>query len=292
VSKRSNESRPRAHYQTTLREAFAFEGVGLHSGTAARVEVRPAAPGTGIRFLAGGVTIPALAENVVETARATVVGYAGVTISTVEHLLAAIFASGISNADIAVDGPEIPVQDGSAKSFAEAVGRAGIVAQGEIRPQYVPVSASFVRDGDRTIAILPASRFRVKFVADFAPPIGTQYFDSEITPEIFAREIAPARTFGYLHEVEALRERGLARGGTLENALVFAPEGPLRPMRWENEPVRHKVLDLLGDFALLGAWPQCEVIAVKSGHKLHCIATRQLRRDMADAFSGTKARVR
>ena len=268
------------NYQSTLREAFAFEGVGLHTGVPCRVEVTPAQADSGLRFRAGGVEIPALAEYVVETARATVIGKNGVTISTIEHLLAALFGMGIANATIHVDGPEIPVADGSAKLFVEAIQRAGIVRQSEVLSRFVPLTPSFVRDGDRSIIVLPSAHFRVRFLADFAPPIGTQYFDSEMTPEIFAQEISCARTFGYLHEVQALLDRGLAKGGTLENALVFAPEGPMQEMRWPNEPVRHKVLDLLGDFALLGAYPQCEIIAIKSGHKLHCIATNELRRQM------------
>ena len=125
-------------------------------------------------------------------------------------------------------------------------------------------------------------------MADFAPPIGTQYFDGELTPEVFASEIASARTFGYLHEVQSLLDRGLAKGGTLDNALVFAPDGPMQEMRWPNEPVRHKVLDLIGDFALLGAWPQCEIVAIKSGHKLHCIATTELRRQMSAKLPSAK----
>ncbi len=273
------------HYQTTLREPLAFEGVGLHSGAPCRVEIRPAAPGTGFRFVSSGVEIPALAEYVVETARATVIGKDGVTISTVEHLLAALFGMGVSNAELAVDGPEIPVADGSAKVFAEAIAAAGIATQREARETFVPASPAFARDGDRVVTVLPAGALRVKFVGDYAPPIGTQYFDGEIDPEMFLKEIAGARTFGYVHEVEALLKRGLAKGGTLENALVFAPNGPLQPLRWENEPVRHKVLDLLGDFALLGAWPQCEVVAIKSGHKLHCIMTQQLRRQIGGRLS-------
>jgi UDP-3-O-[3-hydroxymyristoyl] N-acetylglucosamine deacetylase len=268
------------HYQTTLREAFVFEGVGLHTGVPCRAEVRPAPADYGLRFVAGGVEIPALSEYVVETARATVIGKGGVTVSTVEHLLAAIFGMGISNAQIRVDGPEIPVADGSAKLFVDAIAAAGILAQPEVRERYAPLTPEFVRDGDRALVVLPSSQFRVRFLADFAPPIGTQYFDSEINADVFAGEVAAARTFGYLHEVEALLERGLARGGTLDNALVFAPEGPMQEMRWPNEPVRHKVLDLLGDFAMLGAWPQCEILAIKSGHRLHCIATNQIRQRM------------
>jgi UDP-3-O-[3-hydroxymyristoyl] N-acetylglucosamine deacetylase len=288
VSRRWRSEIP--EYQTTLRDAFTFEGVGLHSGVPCRIDVRPAAPGTGLRFVSGGVPVPALAEYVIETARATVLGKDGITISTVEHLLAALFGSGITNAEIRVEGPEIPVADGSARMFTDCIAGAGIATQSEPRLRYVPVAPVFVRDGDRAIVVLPSSQFRVRFLADFAPPIGAQYFDAEVTPQMFADEIAAARTFGYLHEVEALRKRGLAQGGTLENALVFAPDGPMQPMRWPNEPVRHKVLDLLGDLALLGAWPQCEVVAIKSGHRLHCLAANELRKDVLSRLPSANAR--
>ncbi|HET7814354.1 MAG TPA: UDP-3-O-acyl-N-acetylglucosamine deacetylase [Candidatus Baltobacteraceae bacterium] len=277
-------------YQTTLRAPFTLDGPGLHSGVPCRIDVRPAAPDTGLVFVSGSTRIPALAEYVVETARATVLGKDGVTISTVEHLLAGLFGCGVSNAEIHVDGPEIPVMDGSSKIFTDAIEAAGIVAQAEVRARYVPVAPFFVRDGDRAVIVLPAAQLRVRFLADFAPPIGTQFFDGEITPAVFAQEIASARTFGYLHEVEALRKRGLAQGGTLENALVFAPDGPMQPMRWENEPVRHKVLDLLGDFALLGAYPQCEIVALKSGHKLHCVATGEIRKTFKSGAPSAQVR--
>lgn len=279
-----------AQYQTTPRDAFEYRGVGLHTGAPSRIEVRPAPPDSGLRFRSGGVEIPALAEYVVETARATVLGRNGTTISTVEHLLSALFGAGISNAEIHVDGPEIPVADGSARLFSELIESAGFASQSELRERFVPVTPVFVRDGDRAIVILPSSQLRVRFVADFAPPIGTQYFDGDISPEIFRDEIAGARTFGYLHEVQSLLERGLAQGGTLENALVFAPEGPMQDLRWPNEPVRHKVLDLLGDFALLGAYPQCEIVALKSGHKLHCMAVTRLRQLIGGALPSAKVR--
>ncbi|MFN2449043.1 MAG: UDP-3-O-acyl-N-acetylglucosamine deacetylase [Candidatus Baltobacteraceae bacterium] len=277
-------------YQTTLKAAFSYEGAGLHSGVPCRIDVRPAPAGSGLQFFSEGVNVPALAEYVVETARATVLGKDGVTISTVEHVLAALFGSGVANAAIHVHGPEIPVADGSAKVFTTLIAQSGIVAQSAVRARYIPLAPAFVRDGERAVIVLPAAQLRVRFLADFAPPIGTQYFDAEITPQLFADEIAGARTFGYLHEVEALRKRGLAQGGTLENALVFAPDGPMQPMRWSNEPVRHKVLDLLGDFALLGAWPQCEIVAIKSGHKLHCIATNELRRSAQSTLPSAQVR--
>ncbi len=124
--------------------------------------------------------------------------------------------------------------------------------------------------------MVPAAAFRVRMTVDYPAPIGSQYVEVEIEPETYRREIAPNRTFGYKHEVEALLKRGLAQGGTLDNAVVFDEAGPMAPLRAPNEPARHKVLDLVGDFALLGAYPQCEVIAVKSGHKLHCTAVREL----------------
>ena len=278
-------------YQTTLRGSRTFEGVGIHTGTPSRAEISPAPPGTGLVFvLAGGVRIPAVAENVVETARATVLGKDGVSVSTVEHLLAALFGMGVDNATIAVDGPEIPVVDGSAKFFADEIAAVGTLAQKEIRSRFTVSAPQFFRDGDRTVVVLPASRFRVRFLADFPPPVGTQFFETDVTPESFHAEISGARTFGYLHEVEALLKRGLAQGGTLENAIVFAPDGPMQPLRWPDEVVRHKVLDLIGDFALLGAYPQCEIIAIKSGHRLHCLATSELRRQMVGALPAAGAR--
>jgi UDP-3-O-[3-hydroxymyristoyl] N-acetylglucosamine deacetylase len=265
--------------QHTLRDVFEFEGVGLHTGADARVCVRPQVAGSGLRFrLAdGAVSFPAHAENVVETRRATVVGSGGHTVSTVEHLLAALFAMGVDNAAIDVDGPEIPVMDGSSAAFAEAIAKIGLVDQHTPRATFTLDAPIVVRDGEALLAVFPADEFRVRFAVDYAAPIGAQFIDATIDPDFFIREIAPARTFGYLHEVEALRAAGLARGGSLDNALVFAPDGPMTPLRWHNEVVRHKVLDLIGDFALLGGWPQLEVISVKSGHKLHARAASALR---------------
>ena len=261
-----------------------FEGIGLHGGERASVEVAAAPPDSGIVFVlrAPGdshatVEVPAVAENVIDTSRATVIGRDGATVSTTEHLLSALFAGGITNARITVDGPEIPIGDGSAQNFVDAIDAAGIAVQNRPRTVFTLDEPLVVRSGDRMIAALPAPAFRVRFVADFPPPIGTQYFDGEIDAAEYRRDVAGARTFGYLHEVEALRERGLARGGSLENALVFTPDGPLQPLRWPNEVVRHKVLDLIGDFALLGAWPQFEIVAFKSGHEVHALATRALR---------------
>ena len=268
--------------QATLCDAFRFEGVGLHTGATCAVDVAPAPPDTGLVFLlarAPGsvVRVAATSEFVTDTSRATVLGSDGATVSTTEHLLSALFAMGVTNAEISVSGPEIPIADGSAREFVEAIDAVGRAGQSKPAPILVTREPFVVQNGDRMVAALPAPVFRVRFVADFPAPIGTQYYYGEITPEAFREEVSSARTFGYLHEVEALRARGLALGGSLDNALVFAPDGPMQPLRWPNEVVRHKVLDLIGDFALLGAWPQCEVVAVKSGHQLHALVTREMR---------------
>lgn len=265
-------------YQTTLKDPLSFEGVGVHTAASARVEIYPLRAGAGLQFRTDGVTFPATAEYVIDTQRATVIGAQGKTISTIEHLMAALFGMGVDNALICVDGPEIPILDGSAKIFADAIAAAGTRTLSEPRHRYVPTAPLFFRDGEKTLVVLPASTLRIKFTVDYPAPVGALYFDGEITPEFFYREIAASRTFAFQHEVEALRRRGLALGGTLDNAIVFAPEGPLAPLRWPNEVVRHKVLDLIGDLALLGAQPQCEVISLKSGHKLNAVASKHLRR--------------
>jgi len=264
--------------QQTLRDVVEFSGVGLHTGAAARVRIHPAPPSSGLVFRLGenGPLVPALAEHVVDTRRATVIGAEGRTLSTVEHLLSALFALGVDNALIEAEGPEVPVLDGSAAPFA-AVLTTAIVAQPAERRCFVLERAAVFCDGDARLIAFPADAFRLTICVDFAPPVGSQFFSGEVRAESYLEEIAPARTFGYLHEVEALLAAGLARGGSLDNALVFAPEGPLTPLRWPNEVVRHKALDLIGDLALLGARPQAEFVAIKSGHRLHAAATRALR---------------
>jgi UDP-3-O-[3-hydroxymyristoyl] N-acetylglucosamine deacetylase len=263
--------------QATLRETLHFEGIGLHTGARSAVEVRPAKADEGISFVLGATRVPATVDFVVDTSRATVLGRGGATVSTTEHLLSALFAMGVSNAEIHVEGPEIPAADGSSAEFLAAILQCGLETQGAPR-KVLEIEAPFwLRSGDRMIAAFPAPSFRVRFVADFQAPIGTQYFDGEIDSERYAAEIAGARTFAYLHEIEALWARGLGRGGSLENALIFTPDGPMQALRWPDEAVRHKVLDLIGDLALLGAWPQCEVVAIKSGHELHAELTRAMR---------------
>jgi UDP-3-O-[3-hydroxymyristoyl] N-acetylglucosamine deacetylase len=242
------------------------------------VRILPAAVDAGLRFRSGAVEIPARPEFVVDTVRATVLGRGETRISTVEHLLSALNGMGVANATIVVDGPEIPVADGSARTFVDAIAAVGISTQSAPRRRFIPTEPRAFRDGDKLLIVLPAPSFRVRMTIDFPAPIGVQHRELEVTPESYASEIAPDRTFAYRHEVEALLQRGLAQGGTLDNAVVFDVDGPMAPLRHPDEPVRHKILDLIGDFALLGAYPQCEVIAFKSGHKLHCSAVREIAR--------------
>jgi UDP-3-O-[3-hydroxymyristoyl] N-acetylglucosamine deacetylase len=274
--------------QATLGAPLHFEGIGLHTGTTSSVDVFPASEDSGLTFdlddprtPGARVRVAATADHVVDTSRATVIGRDGANVSTTEHLLSALFAMGVTNADIRVRGREIPIADGSAASFVDAIAAAGVARQRAPRAVLQLDQPFSLTAGDRSIVALPADAFRVRFVADFPAPVGVEFYDGVIDSHRYEQEIAGARTFGYLHEVEALRARGLALGGSLETAIVFAPDGPMQPLRWNNEVVRHKVLDLIGDFALLGAWPQCDVIAIKSGHELHASATRALRARMA-----------
>jgi len=249
----------------------------LHTGKPARVRVSGAAPHSGLRFrLNGAVEFPAHPDYVVDTRRATVLGSGDYSVSTVEHLLSALAGCGVTNALIDVEGPEIPAADGSALEFVTAIDAAGIDDQGVPQAAAVIGEPHIFRDGDKVLAIVPAPAFRVRMTIDFPAPVGAQYVDFDSESASYRTAVAPNRTFGFRHEVEALLARGLALGGSLDNAVVFDVDGPMAPLRSHDEPARHKVLDLIGDFALLGAYPQCEVIAIKSGHTLHFAATRAL----------------
>jgi UDP-3-O-[3-hydroxymyristoyl] N-acetylglucosamine deacetylase len=239
--------------------------------------VLPAPAGSGLRFrLDGAVEFPAHPDYVVDTRRATVLGFGEHRVSTVEHLLSALCGSGITNALIDVDGPEIPASDGSALEFITAIDAAGISEQSLPQVCNVVREPRVFRQGDKVLAVVPAPAFRVRMTIDFPAPVGSQYVDYDSATQDYRTAVAPNRTFGFRHEVEALLERGLAMGGSLDNAVVFDTGGPMVPLRAADEPARHKVLDLIGDFALLGAYPQCEVIAIKSGHTLHLEAVRAL----------------
>jgi len=264
--------------QHTLRGRVHFEGVGIHTGALAHVEIAPAAPGAGVTFIRTDIQgrdprIPARAENVRETRLGTVIGNAdGVTVSTVEHIMAVLSGLAIDNAVISLDGPETPIMDGSCEPFVRLIDRAGRRPQGAPRQWLEILAPIMVREGEKTAALLPADRFEVAFEIAFdAAAIGAQSLDLAIDEQIFRQDLADARTFGFLHEVEALRAAGLARGGTLDNVVVIDQGQVMNPggLRRPDEFVRHKILDALGDLALLGAPILGRYDARFSGHALN-----------------------
>lgn len=238
--------------------------------------MRPAEPGTGIVFhrTEGDrrVTIEAVSANVVDTRLATVLGKGGLTVSTVEHLLAALSALGIDNLHIDIDGPEVPVLDGSAGPFVEllqSAGRRSLKRSRKFLAIREPIS---LIEGEKRIQLIPSRFFRITCEIAFSHPcISTQSRAVKVSPETFQREIAPARTFGFLHEVEMLKANGLALGGSLENAVVIGKDRILNPegLRFQDEFVRHKILDCIGDFSLLGYPLLGHVKTFKPGHDLN-----------------------
>lgn len=268
--------------QWTLARSVELEGVGLHSGRPVQLSLHPAPEGTGIRFvrsdLAGQPEIPALAEYVVETTLSTTVGVGDARVQTIEHLMAALWSLGVANAYVVVDSAEMPALDGSARVYVESIRQAGRVQQNAPRPVMEFDSKIEIDWGEKSVFVQPAPRAEVTYVVDYGHPLaGPQLFEGPVTEAVFEQEIAAARTFCLLSEVEAMRKMGLAKGGTTENAVVIADYRYLSPLRYPDEFVRHKVLDLLGDLALTGCWWTGQVVAVKAGHALHVALARKLR---------------
>lgn len=264
--------------QHTLKKKVSFAGVGLHSGRRAQVVVHPGEINSGLRLVRSDLgqrePTPAFMDRVIDTRLATTVATEhDASIATTEHLLGALYGLGIDNAVIAVDGPEIPIMDGSAAPFVQLLRRAGRRRQRSCR--WLLKFNKPVRFSDaqgRTVRIEPHDGFQVSCRIDFAhEAVGCQQLALDITPQRFSAELAGARTFGFLDEVEALRENGLARGGSLDNAVVIAEEGVVNAdgLRFADEFVRHKALDLIGDLALLGFPLIGRVVAEKSGHGQH-----------------------
>ena len=263
--------------QRTIAEKISCTGVGLHTGKPVQLTLHPARAGTGIVFvradLAHPVEIPAAPTSLARTHLATTLGRGDVHVDTVEHLLAAFYGLGIDNARVEIEGPEIPGMDGSAAPFAFLIRSAGRYAQSAPR-RPIRVRRPFeIRDGDRWIRVEPCRGLRVSYEIDFEHPlIGRQLVrDYAISEEGFEREIAPARTFGFVAEVQALWRAGRARGASLDNTLVLDSSRVLNRsgLRFADEFVRHKVLDLLGDLALLGARLEGHVRVRRGGHALH-----------------------
>lgn len=266
--------------QRTLSRAVSYVGVGLHSGKEARIRLLPAEPGRGIVFrrvdLDGQPEIPARVENIVDTKRNTSLGVGNAKVMTVEHLLASLAGVGVDNAIVEVDNEEIPVGDGSSRLFCGLLHEAGIVEQSEPRRYRELTAPVYVSDHGRYMVALPADEYRISFtfVTDH-PVVGTQYAEYAITPQIFEREIAPARTIGFAEQIEAMRRDGLAIGGNLDLAVVVGQDGYLNPRRYPDEIVRHKILDIIGDLSLVGPL-RAHIIAIKSGHQVDAMLAKEL----------------
>jgi len=262
--------------QHTVKKAKKAAGIGLHSGKAITFEILPSPPNSGIQFLRSDMgsdcIIPARSRYIVNSDHATSIGIGEAMISTVEHLMAALLGAGIDNAIIKLDGPEVPAMDGSAAPFLRLLKKAGRVSQSHPR-RYLQIIEPFsVVDGDKSISVEPAPELYISFDIDFPHPlVSKQHYEIKLTEKSFAREISKARTFGFLKEVEFLRRNGLAQGGSLDNAVVIGDRSILNQdgLRFEDEFVRHKILDLLGDLYLIGMPIIGRIKAVKSGHRLH-----------------------
>ena len=261
--------------QTTLGSSVETDGVGLHTAVPVKVRLTPAPPDTGYVFRRtdlGGFEIPATVESVAHCGYATTLMRTGVMLSTVEHLLSALRGLGVDNVYIDVDNLEIPILDGSAEIFAEMIEQVGIVEQSLARRALLVRERVSYQQGDRRIGVEPSDHYEIDCLIDFPHPlIGVQKFSLHLNDGAFSREIAAARTFGFTHEIEALRRANLIRGGSLDNAIVLTPNGMLNEtgLRFSDEFVRHKILDIIGDLALLGMPIVGKVVAERSGHIMH-----------------------
>jgi UDP-3-O-[3-hydroxymyristoyl] N-acetylglucosamine deacetylase len=255
-------------------------GIGLHSGRLVRLELKPAAAGYGIRFrrVDVGVEIPASLDHLARMDHATTLARDGVSVGTVEHLLSALQGLGVDDVLVEVDGPEIPILDGSAAPFVILIHEAGLRPLTAARQYLKVVKAVEVVRGGAWVRLLPAEQLRVAYTIGFDHPLlRHQSASYKITPNTYAEEIAPARTFGFLRDVETLRRNGLALGGSLENAVVIGESGVLNnKLRFEDEFVRHKILDAVGDLALLGHPVVGQLEGHRAGHALHAALGRAL----------------
>jgi UDP-3-O-[3-hydroxymyristoyl] N-acetylglucosamine deacetylase len=263
-------------FQQTIKRSIACHGIGIHSGRPAHLVIHPAPANSGLNFvrtdLPGAPVIPARSSRVADSTLATTLGNSDAYVSTVEHLLAALAGLNIDNARIEVSGPELPILDGSAAPFTVLLQKAGIKTLRWPRAFFQMQKPLEIFDGDKYIGIEPAKECKLTYQIDFPhPAIGRQQLTFQPQAKAFCREIAPARTFGFLQDVQRLQANGQALGGSLENAIVLDPQGVLNPegLRFADEFVRHKILDLIGDLALLG-WPIIGHIRVSKGsHALH-----------------------
>lgn len=271
--------------QTTIGKSFRASGVGLHSASPVNVTVNPAPAYTGYLFRRTDLNdfeIPAAPQYVSHVSYATTLMKSGVMLSTVEHLLSALYGCGVDNAIIEVDSLEIPILDGSSRQWVELIQQAGKVELPAQRPYLKVLKRIEVSEKNRKMSIEPADGFQITCEIDFNHPmIGIQQHEISFLMADYSREIAPARTFGFVEEIEMLKQNGLARGGSLENAIALTSDGFLNtePLRFADEFVRHKILDIIGDLALAGMPILGHVRASRSGHGLHTMLLSTLLRD-------------
>jgi len=264
---------PRGRFPQTLRRSITVEGRGLHSNQLCRVTLHPVEQATGLRFRhsVSGITIPVSADCVGDLSLATTLTRDGLRLGTVEHLLSALMGLEVEHALIEVDGAELPILDGSAAPWVRAILEAGTSELPGARRFVKILKPVEVRRDDKWMRVSPHPGLRLRYTIDFDhPAIGRQSRELTLTPEKYQRELASARTFCMDRDIEFMRSKGLALGGSLDNAVVFGPQGPLNEvLRFEDEAVRHKMLDLVGDLALLGAPLEGLVEAHAAGHALH-----------------------
>ena len=274
-------------WQRTLRGPVTVSGIGLHSGRRARLTLRPAAPNTGVVFrrvdLDGANEVPARYDFITDTLRGTTLGRGRATAATVEHLLSALAGLGVDNAWAELEGPEVPALDGSASGFVLLIEEAGLEEQDSPRNYIRVLDEVRVEQGRHWAALAPGEGFSLHYQGDFAHPAFAEaglVHGLEFSPNAYIEQISRARTFGFLHEVAAMRRQGLALGGSLKNAVVFDAYRPMNPggLRYSNEPIRHKLLDAVGDLYLLGRPLIGRFHCFGSGHALNARLIQELMR--------------
>ena len=271
-------------YQTTIKKAVELVGIGLHKGVAVKLRLEPLEENSGIVFYRSDVdvAIPLVPQNVVDTKMATVIGKDGYVVSTIEHMLSAVYAYGIDNLRIIVDADEVPVMDGSSASFCMLLDEAGLHEQSAAKKVMRIKKEVTVEEGDKYVKLSPSPDLKYDFTIKFShPAINKQEFVLEFTKEIYKNEISRARTFGFIHEVQYLRSKGLALGGSLENAIVLDEKKILNPegLRFPDEFVRHKILDAIGDMSLIGMNFIGNYEAMAGSHDLNHKLTVELLKD-------------
>ncbi|PLY02647.1 MAG: UDP-3-O-[3-hydroxymyristoyl] N-acetylglucosamine deacetylase [Desulfuromonas sp.] len=263
-------------FQCTIDKPATISGIGLHTGKTITMHLRPAAAGTGIVFHRTEgercVSIPAVSANVVDTRMATVIGKQDLTVSTIEHFMASLASYGIDNLHVDIDGPEVPIMDGSAEPFIKVLREAGLRSLDRTRKFLAVRKPMTLVDGEKRVTVVPSRFFRITFDIAFDHPcISLQNRSVKLSWESFCQDIARARTFGFEHEVEYLKANGLARGGSLDNAVVIGKDRILNEegLRYNDEFVRHKILDAVGDFSLVGYPILGHIKAYKAGHDIN-----------------------